>query len=538
MVTKRRFLALESNLVNSSDFNTCIDSHDYGCQPQGNVYLSADRSCRQLGVVLTDVLLQDIFSFCDGITLAILVQTSREFYVIGHQPELWRDLVLREAKGHAVTNVGACWKDTYVLKQQSHCENIIHKPLKIAGFFSDHFFQTHICRSFVIPNKWLTIENGTVDRVEEMSIEKFLENYEIPNRPVVLAGACKDWKAMNWKCKEYLLQTLQSEKERSFRATSGAAPFAAHFTLESYLDYCESYQLEEAPLYLFDREALLDGPLREDYFPHLQRDCPYFDPNRTKENTHDLLHLLGESRRPDHTWLIVGPQRSGSSFHIDPNATHAWNATIVGRKRWLFYPPGQTPPGIYPSPDGDDVIMPISVGEWLTKYWDAHVERCQLSSSIERPIECTVQAGDVVFIPHGWWHSVLNLDAPYNIAITHNYVSKSNLSNVLRFFENKQSQISGCRDRPGIALQPEALGNEFTKALRQHYPTWLQQAQQTRKWTCRAWEDRKNDIDASKKEHKWGNRKKKSKTENVKGNVFAKVKQQKEKSLGFSFSFL
>jgi len=50
---------------------------------------------------------------------------------------------------------------------------------------------------------------------------------------------------------------------------------------------------------------------------------------------HDLFSFLGEEKRPDYCWIIAGPKRSGSSFHIDPNGTHAWNAPILGRKRTL-----------------------------------------------------------------------------------------------------------------------------------------------------------------------------------------------------------
>jgi hypothetical protein len=40
----------------------------------------------------------------------------------------------------------------------------------------------------------------------------------------------------------------------------------------------------------------------------------------------DLFEALGEEARPDYRWLIIGPKGSGSSFHVDPNATSAWNA--------------------------------------------------------------------------------------------------------------------------------------------------------------------------------------------------------------------
>jgi hypothetical protein len=167
--------------------------------------------------------------------------------------------------------------------------------------------------------------------------------------------------------------------------------------------------------------------------------------------------------------------RSGSCFHIDPNCTHAWNAPIIGRKRWIFYPPGVTPPGVFPSPDGDDVCMPISIGEWFLTYWDAHVERRSDPDVSRRPLECTAAPGDVLFVPHGWWHMVLNIgddddltsdsnDRGVSVALTRNYVSKSNLPDVLRFLDTRISQISGCRDRKK-AVPPEELGSEFRKAL-------------------------------------------------------------------------
>lgn len=333
---------------------------------------------------------------------------------------------------------------------------------------------------------WLDRSTDTLERipVNELTVSLFKSRYESPNVPVLIEGAANSWKAFEkWSQKEYL---MQHSSGRTFRTTSGVAPLPGNFTLDAYFDYCESTTLEEAPLYLFDRTALEPGShLWNDYMDDLKRSCPYWDPELVDSNGHDLFQVLGEGRRPDHTWLIAGPRRSGSVFHIDPNCTHAWNAAICGRKRWIFYPPGVTPPGVHPSDDGDEVTLPLSVGEWLFQFWDEHAERKKSAPIHERPLECTAMPGDVLFVPHGWWHAVVNLDK-INIAITHNYVSDSNLSNTLKFLETKREQISGCRDRQE-SIKPEHLSEEFQKALRQKFPDLLRKALEVPTWTCRAW---------------------------------------------------
>ena len=496
-------------------------SHKYGALPFGNIYM-AESSANQdqvrknaLGchlATLNDEQIISLLQYLDGESLSKVVQCSRYLYVAGHHDDLWRDITLRKYGSKGFDFVKS-WKDTFISSELKSNNNMNqeyefkpHHPIKMKNIYSDIFFRSWLCGSFTIHKSWISTNNICTEDSKTLTIDKFLE-YEERNIPLLIKGATLEWPAIKKWNRDY----LQNEtKGFDFRATSGAAPLPAKFSISQYLRYCDDV-CEEAPLYLFDRTFAEKVPtLLNDYLYALKDTCPFFDDKA--EHGHDLFSILGKDRRPDHRWIIIGPKRSFSNFHIDPNATHAWNAPIIGRKRWIFYPPGVPPPGVYPSPNGDDVVMPISLGEWFLTHFNDHLKQRRNEDKSKRPIECTVEPGDILFVPHGWWHSVLNLDDGMSVAITQNYVSKSNLPDVLRFLETRQQQISGCRDRPE-AVKPEDLLHQFRSCLRESRPILLDQAQSLANdgWHCAAWDD-DAEYTMKRKAESHGHKKKKTKT--------------------------
>eukprot|EP00494_Astrolonche_serrata_P020763 UN20994 len=88
-----------------------------------------------------------------------------------------------------------------------------------------------------------------------------------------------------------------------------------------------------------------------------------------------------------------------------------------------MFPPNVQPPGVHALEGGTNVATPLSLIEWFVNYYDAAKEL--------NPKEVITNAGDIIYVPCGWWHAVLNLEDA--IAITQNYVSQSNLYHIWKF---------------------------------------------------------------------------------------------------------
>lgn len=413
--------------------------HSHGVQPLGNLYFSASPfNLRNTGLgnfrILTDELILEVLGLLSGTQLGVLSTVSKSFNVFCNHEPLWRSLVLESCKGGFLFK--GSWRNTF-LGEFKCLYNMVSYGIKVRNFYSDYLFQSWLCANLEMKSEWL--ERDNIARRKEISVEEFVLSFEEPNMPVLLEGFLDNWPALKKWDREYLLKVCDGVK-------FSAGP--VQMKLDDYFKYSDQVR-EERPLYLFDPKFAEKVP---------QLDMDYDAPAYFNE---DLFSVLGDER-PDYRWIIIGPAGSGSSFHIDPNSTSAWNAVIKGSKKWVLFPPDVVPPGVHPSPDGAEVACPVSIIEWFMNFY------ADSRSWKKKPIECICKAGEVVFVPNGWWHLVINLED--SIAITQNFVSRRNLLNVLDFLKrpNACTLVSGTRDRVN-------LYKKFKKAIETCLPGTLDQ---------------------------------------------------------------
>ncbi|XP_062359930.1 jmjC domain-containing protein 8 isoform X5 [Cinclus cinclus] len=92
---------------------------------------------------------------------------------------------------------------------------------------------------------------------------------------------------------------------------------------------------------------------------------------------------------PAYSFGIAG-SGSGVPFHWHGPG---FSEVIFGRKRWFLYPPDKTP-HFHPNE--------------TTLAWLQHTY--PTLPPAQRPLECTLHPGEVLYFPDRWWHATLNLD--------------------------------------------------------------------------------------------------------------------------------
>ena len=89
--------------------------------------------------------------------------------------------------------------------------------------------------------------------------------------------------------------------------------------------------------------------------------------------------------------FYLGPPETGAPVHFHNDAA---NYLMYGRKRWFLYPPGDA--------------------EWSLQPASEFMHSVALEQGA--PIECVQHSGDMLYVPKGWGHSTINIEASIGVA--------------------------------------------------------------------------------------------------------------------------
>jgi len=284
-----------------------------------------------------------------------------------------------------------------------------------------------------------------VERIHEANFtpEEFREKFERPLKPCVIQGLADEWPARtDWGSR----RLRQAFGERVFKCGEDDDGYSIKVKLKHFIRYLNSDEedgamLDDSPLYIFDSHFDEDPVSKQ-----LLRE--YFVPSFFNE---DLFQYVGEKRRPPYRWILVGPARSGSSVHIDPLGTSAWNTLIRGHKLWTLFPPHIPRLTV----KGKQYVN-WKVEDDEPVDWNFHILPRILANHPElKPlvIQFIQKPGETVFVPSNWWHGVLNLDT--TVAVTQNFCSTGNFEEVWRQTRTGRRKMAKAWRRSLSVVRPD-----------------------------------------------------------------------------------
>jgi hypothetical protein len=243
---------------------------------------------------------------------------------------------------------------------------------------------------------------GHVEKRSRVPLGEFMEKYVIGSRPVVLTDVARDWPAMQrWSPQD--LRARFGHLDVQVQAERSADP---NYELNK-LEHQRTTRLAD----FVDR--VLAGGTTNDYYLTANNEAlrrPDFAPLLDDIGT--LPDFCDRTQLAQRASFWFGPAGTVTPLHHD--TLMLCHTQIVGRKRWRFISPLQTPL-LY---NHFEVYSPVDIDH-------PDLDRFPLYAQAT-VLDVVVEPGETVFLPLGWWHQVSSLDVSLsfsysNIAVPNQY---------------------------------------------------------------------------------------------------------------------
>lgn len=125
--------------------------------------------------------------------------------------------------------------------------------------------------------------------------------------------------------------------------------------------------------------------------------------------------MMRDFRGTAHTRNLVSLGRAGSgiTFH---DHHESWLGVVHGSKHWYLYGPHDLPHDASHANLETAQLVLLNPTEWMTRlgvpslraFFDK-ASSTTTSEAFRRPLQCTQNAGELMWLPHYWWHATVNL---------------------------------------------------------------------------------------------------------------------------------
>jgi hypothetical protein len=309
-----------------------------------------------------------------------------------------------------------------------------------------------------MPNATTGMRHLAIHRVSGLTPDVFLQTYLSGlGTPVIVTDAMSSWPALSRWTLDFFKDNYGADQIAVRTWLGPGEKFHKLTTVSDFVDYVNNPERPSPGLWI-DGQTLFpcQAPAGSSRFP-LYLAWSVFslhpelldDIHLSPEFVEDWLPLLPQPFRTImdratkyfSAGILMGPGNSQMGLHYDFLESHAYLAQIAGRKRCTLFSPEDSA-ALY---DGRvDVETPDFQKFPLLHHATAY--------------ECTLEPGELLFMPYRWWHHVVGLEK--SITVNYNFFNRVNfgpyLTHLLRVLP---SLVDGIAQLP---KERAALGIEWT----------------------------------------------------------------------------